>query len=212
MISDNVVFTYYQPINSLSGDDKLQILIWKKTWEKHGWRTIVLNKNNIMIDELFTKFLEIVKKFPSVNSGTYDIRNYIKYMLMHQIGGGLLTDYDIINNGFEPKDLAEIIRKDILVNLHGTNQESGCCYGSKSAYLDACKYMESYDLSNCKIINGRKHTSEECILCKWDKVQTLDIAKHYSISSNWIDGKIIHFATNFTKTRYKSELMNKFIK
>lgn len=98
------VFTYYSSIPGLYSEDSQWKLIdvWARSWDKAGWNPVVLNEKHLpeatrnLIRE---KFLA----HPTEYGDDYTLACYARWFVVAHQGGGMLTDYDVINYGFEPR-------------------------------------------------------------------------------------------------------------
>lgn len=98
------VFTYYAPVPALYSEASQWALIdvWARSWEKAGWKPVVLTEASI------PRFRRLVLRerflaYPTEYGDEYTLACYFRWAAVAHQGGGMLTDYDVINYGFEPR-------------------------------------------------------------------------------------------------------------
>lgn len=96
-----VVFTYYEElVGRPSHEEKEQIECWKRTWIVRGFTPKILNE---AIARQHPKYAEVtakIAKFPTTNNKTYEAACYLRWLALAVVGGGLLSDYDVVNSHF----------------------------------------------------------------------------------------------------------------
>ena len=128
------VISYFNKIpNSKFSSESIGLIeIWKKSWQKHGWNTILLEeshaKNNPLFDELDLDKPD-ANFYKTINPvmWTYHRSCYCRLLAYCQYvrenGATLYADYDVINYGFWPGILK-------------TTQEDSCfCVSRCMVYL-----------------------------------------------------------------------------
>lgn len=108
----NQVVTYYTPVEGLWSDESQQKLmdIWRRSWEKAGWVATVLREADIQTHPRYSFFKEQFDAKPSEYGVTYTSACFLRWLAASHFGAlrgfdVMLTDYDVINFGFEPRDL-----------------------------------------------------------------------------------------------------------
>ena len=128
------VISYFNliPDSKFSSESEELIDIWKKSWQKHGWNTILLNESHAKRNPLFNK-LDLdnpdANFYKTINPSmwTYHRSCYCRLLAYCQYvrenGATLYADYDVINYGF-PADI-----------LKSTPENSYFCYSRCMVYL-----------------------------------------------------------------------------
>jgi len=110
------VISYFNLIagSKFSAESQELIDIWKKSWQKHGWNTILLDeshaKNNPLFDELDLNSSE-ANFYRTIHPSMWKYHRscycrllaYCQYV--RENGVVLYADYDVINYGFSPNIL-----------------------------------------------------------------------------------------------------------
>ena len=107
----NQVITYYTPVEGLWSDESQLALIdiWKRSWEKAGWVATVLREADIVSHPRYSFFKEQFDAKPSEYGVTYTSACFLRWLGAAHFGSLrgfdlMLTDYDVINFGFEPQE------------------------------------------------------------------------------------------------------------
>ena len=202
-----IVYTYYEEILSKKQEEDL-IEICKKSWEKNGWKFIVLRENDAKEHPFYSEYKSIIKTFPSINPETYDYHCYIRWLAMSRIGGGIMIDYDVINISLKEDSIF------LNQNLSVYQTFIPCVVsGTNKGYLNACKkFCEFIKNENSVVeIDGKKHTSDMIMIKESNNEEDfkkIDYVKHYPEKS-----PLIHCSYELTKYFKKSklEIMTKLI-
>lgn len=110
------VISYFNliPDSKFSSESEELIDIWKKSWQKYGWNTILLNESHAKRNPLFNKLdLDNIDAnfYRTINPSvwTYHRSCYCRLLAYCQYvrenGATLYADYDVINYGFLPNIL-----------------------------------------------------------------------------------------------------------
>jgi hypothetical protein len=85
-------------------DDRLkQIEHCRQSWIRYGWDFVLQSWEDVPKTIESLHFLERCKKFPRGNDWhIYEKNCYAKWLAARAIGGGLITEWDVINYGLEP--------------------------------------------------------------------------------------------------------------
>ena len=110
------VISYFNLIPNFKFSSESQELIdvWKKSWQKHGWNTILLDESHAIRNPLFNK-LDLdnpdANFYKTINPGMlkYHRSCYCRLLAYCQYvrenGVTLYADYDVMNYGFSPNIL-----------------------------------------------------------------------------------------------------------
>lgn len=107
--SEKKMHTYFEEIeawakNTNENKELLQQLSeWEKAWQNLGWETRILTSKDI--DHSKFKIEKIMKNIPLGESKDYDSNCYLRHFAMASVGGGWMSDYDLIPLGLESSEL-----------------------------------------------------------------------------------------------------------
>lgn len=103
------VFTYFMPVPGLYSTDSQYRLIdvWRRSWAKAGWNPRVLDESFVKGHPRYNFFKSRYWALPTEYGNEYCGACFFRWLAVAMAGGGMLTDYDVINYGFEPRDPEE---------------------------------------------------------------------------------------------------------
>ena len=94
-----VMYTFYMKqkehlLNDRDSQEHIEMLrTWKHYWEEIGWETQVLTKEDAMRHPKFETYNDIINQLKVT---TYDHYCFYRWLAMVTIGGGWMSDYDVI--------------------------------------------------------------------------------------------------------------------
>lgn len=98
------VYTYYEPVAGINVESQLRELsVWKASWERFGFRPVILNRTVAEQHSQWAEFVARVVQYPTINPAGYDLHCYQRWLALVVAGGGLMTDYDVVNVGLTPE-------------------------------------------------------------------------------------------------------------
>lgn len=113
---DNNAYCYFQEIGFPPQKDLLDL--WARSWANRGWNPVILTEDDAKKSSYYEYVLAAAKRLPTVNDPLYSQANYLRYCALHAVGGGLLTDYDVINYDLQPYHLDDIRKNRPFVRFH----------------------------------------------------------------------------------------------
>ncbi len=111
-MSCNTAITYYTPVPGLWSEDSQWKLIdvWRRSWTKAGWETVVMMPSDVMTHSRYPFFKEQFEAKPTEYGVEYTSACFLRWLAASHYGtlrgiDVMLVDYDVINYGFEPQDV-----------------------------------------------------------------------------------------------------------
>ena len=151
------IYTFYEEIESINKEEQSEMIdIWKKSWIKFGWNPIVLSKSDVNISQ---NQYDLISNLPTVNNPIYEISCYLRWNAMSNVGGGWMSDYDVINCGFTPEDS---LKYESISILQG--HVPCLVYGSSEDYYKIFEIFYKEGLDKTIVIGEKQHTSDMIIL------------------------------------------------
>jgi len=105
------IYSYYESIQTLPQSEQFSCAnAWKESWENQGWECVMLNRSHAQGSSLHQKLMqkimkvsfalpmELQHKFPQIAS------RYSRWSALHAAGGGWMSDYDVVNLGFNSQE------------------------------------------------------------------------------------------------------------
>lgn len=189
--SNPPVFTYYEELNR--PDEGRLIDLWCESWSAHGWNPIVLSEKDIPHFQRWKSYLKHVSTLPSVNPPGYDLACYKRWIALVARGGGLMTDYDVMNYGFTPEKAETLKVKDALTFFE--ERVPSVVFGDRHYFKLACEYIEAYQPLAGDVEAGRPHVSDMTILQKvWKStwIKHSPVVVQYS-DPGWEKALLVHY-------------------
>lgn len=160
------VISYFNLISDSKFSSESEELtdVWKKSWQKHGWNTILLNESHARANPLFNK-LDLDKPnanfYKTINPKMWKYHRscycrllaYCQYV--SENGATLYSDYDVINYNFFVRDALGISidshlcrsRCAVYLGTIGAKQiERAILNFSKSSFTEDAKHGSSNDM------------------------------------------------------------------
>jgi hypothetical protein len=120
------VFTFYQPVDGkdAAAEEDL-IALWSRSWELRGWTPVVLGQSSIPDTLENRRIVSELKTLPSQNKKHLDLWCYLRWLAVAEQGGGVMSDYDVINYDFQPFEVGALTTWDrwIPCLVSGTRDE-----------------------------------------------------------------------------------------
>lgn len=104
MTNNRRICCFYDRVVGLA-DAREMISLWGQSWRSFGWEIYVLGMEHARAHPLFAKFNEHVTLFHSRNVGNYDHLCWLRWLAFANAGGGVMTDYDVINRCLISQDI-----------------------------------------------------------------------------------------------------------
>lgn len=122
-----LVYSYYHPVPKMDvGIEAGLIILWRKSWIASEFIPVTLTHQQADAHPRAKEYLAVVEKFPSVNPPGYDLSCWMRWLALAQVGGGLMTDYDVIARAFSteflalPNDVTVLDRGGVPCAVHTT--------------------------------------------------------------------------------------------
>ncbi len=101
-----IVYSYYHPVPKMDvGIEAGLIILWRKSWIASEFLPVTLTHQQADAHPKAKEYLALVEKFPSCNPPGYDLSCWKRWLALAQVGGGLMTDYDVMARAFSPEFL-----------------------------------------------------------------------------------------------------------
>jgi hypothetical protein len=139
------VYTYYTHLDGPAGlwddYDQLKLIdLWRKSWAKQGWTPIVMDESWAKRHPRYREFKQKFWSLPTEYGHEYDGSCLLRYAAMSAAGGGMMTDYDVMNYSF-----STVAPDPHWLRLYTGNTpiSTGCCLAPYELYEGICQlFME----------------------------------------------------------------------
>ena len=162
-MNTTTVFTYFEPVAALNKHDQLrEISVWKASWERYGWRPQILTHEYVERSRDWRDLTASVARLPSVNAPGYDVNCYLRWLALANAGGGLMTDYDVVNLGFTPA----MLEHEVSPQRFFAGPVPAMVYATADGARGLFNECASYQLVPSDTYHGTPHTSDMYIFEK----------------------------------------------
>ncbi|MGH2954252.1 MAG: hypothetical protein ACRDK9_09560 [Solirubrobacterales bacterium] len=159
---ERVLHTYHEPSPELTGyyDSDRLIETWERAWADAGWRTRILTLAEAREHPRWPGYDADIHRLPTINPRSYEDTNYHRWMAMAVVGGGFMSDTDVLLLGhWEP-------RADPGLTVYSIDylEGDGACpcfvHGAAADYEAACDYFAGA----AEWAGGWRHVSDQELL------------------------------------------------
>lgn len=199
------VYTYYHPVAGMV-DPRRLIALWEDSWRSHGWDTKILSEGDAKDHPAFDIYLAQIRKFPSSNPSGYERACYMRHLAMAYVldpgdPPAILTDYDVINQGFMPDH--RVGTTPGTVTLLEPTRVPCAILGDYFAFEELVDCIFNYVPSP-----GEKHVSDMTIIRKTDLPRTNHCIEYLcsgrqvenDLGDGWKQAPLVHFSNySFSK-------------
>lgn len=98
------VYCYYESVPGQGSAADL-IQLWSASWKQQGWDPVVLGRRDAEKHPKFLPFYKRAASFPTINPPGYDLSCWLRWLAFAEAGGGVMTDYDVINRALPANQL-----------------------------------------------------------------------------------------------------------
>lgn len=141
-----LVYTYFQPLPAIEFLEETKLhSYWRKSWSDSEFTPITLTHQIAESHPKFAQYDALVRSFPSINPAGYDLACWHRWLALAQVGGGLMTDYDVICRGFSeeflqfPNPVTILDRGGVPCAVHATAE------GAQQIVDDVLSFRHKHD-------------------------------------------------------------------
>lgn len=194
------IYTYFVPVSQIDYEGECRILnIWKRTWSEFGWNPVVLTENDAKGSPRYDWYFAQMKKKPFMNSFEYEMACFQRWLAMAQIGGGVHSDYDCMNNGLQPEDIKSFV-EDGNMTVYEPAHIPSLVSGSYREYHRMVDLFAGFDTSHFKPemhkdTRGGTSVSDMLIIANNpETVRPSKVVWEFRREAGWEKAKAIHFS------------------
>lgn len=104
-VTRRTVMTYFHNGSIVGAQEHNAILAqWREGWASKGWNPVVIGLREASQNPRFAQVMEAVKRLP----GYAQPHRYARWLALEKLGGGFLTDYDVLPGNFTPGSLKDV--------------------------------------------------------------------------------------------------------
>lgn len=193
------IYTYHEFVPELPHGHKL-LDLWKSSWEKAGWDPIVLDRSHAEQHPNYSEYIEKYKALPSINPPGYELACYLRWLAMAVVGGGWMSDSDVIPYGFKPNTPPDML----TIWSYGGGICPCLVSGTSEHYTYTAKIFAEW-VGETNLENGRPHASDQNILGKVDKFyHNIPICSQYG-DVGWDNFPVVHYPNGSMRDKQPRE-------
>lgn len=180
MITNQVV-TYFVPVPGLwdvDSQDKL-IEVWRRSWVKAGWIPTVLTEADVKSHPRYLFFKEHFDAKPTEYGTVYTSACFMRWLAAAHFGSlrgfnVMLTDYDVINYGFEPQEVG-LNEMTIFCDEPPASVFMGAVLGKPQHFLDMAEIFAAAkpDQNDWNAHANMFHQDDLSLLCRMFESKTI---------------------------------------
>jgi hypothetical protein len=167
------IYAFYTSIQTANQNEEFACANWWKTsWEKMGWKSVMLNRSHAqgshLYNKLASKMINASSSLPAERRNELDwlMARFSRWCALHAAGGGWMSDYDVFNVDFSPEKADEIEKKQ---SLYVCGEPTYLFYASRDMCSAAIMKFISAEIFNL---------SEKCMINSDDKDLLQKTVKH----------------------------------
>lgn len=174
---------------------------WKRSWAKRGWAPRVLTQADAKRHPMFHPITERLKQLPTVNPIEYELACYHRWLAVAVMGGGFMSDYDVINYSFDAREPTDNL---VIYETHYCREDitPSCVGGTERGFMDA---VIAFSVSDPQSITGdhegKPHTSDMIALQKMRNSGLYVTAPTVVAYGNigWDKAPLVHYSHHATR-------------
>lgn len=181
------IYTYHEYIPEMPNGDSL-LELWKSSWEKAGWEPVVLGREDAQKHSKYEEYFERYKNLPTSNCVNYEVSCYLRWLALSVVGGGWMSDADVIPYNFKPVEPPS----DSLA-VWSYNGICPCLVSGKPEHYDyAAKIFAEWE-GPYHVERGVNHISDQNILGQIDRFfHHIPICANYG-DIGWEYFSVVHY-------------------
>lgn len=189
------VYTYFTPVPELNLDDEMLLLtVWQDNWRANGFEPIVLSERDAASSKAYEPYCNYIAQFPTLNPRAYERACFLRWLAMVQVGGGIMTDADVMCYGWKPPvtdGRLACFQKFVPCVM------TGCAEAFLAAIYEFSAYQPSME-DDCKESPDKKtlHVSDMTIIASSvmdSRIHRFDVAKEY-MEPGWETAPLVHYS------------------
>jgi len=185
------VYTFHEPVAGKREADEVALIeLWARSWRQHGWEPKVLSQSAIPDSPSNRKLISKLRKLPSRNKPGLDLWCYMRWLAVAEQGGGFMSDYDVINYGFEPRQAGKLtIYQRWVPSMVG---------GTRDEFLRAVRWFSNYRVSLLDKLR-RIHCSDMLIIARHlNEIVQIETCREFG-DDGWEVAQLVHYSNRSMK-------------
>jgi len=107
-LSRKTVFTYYDSAHDIGhGQSNEELDLWRLGWQSRGWNPVVLRLMDASRNPRFSEVEAAIQRLPYAGDRRIQRGEFLRWLALDTVGGGLLVNADQQPNAFTPSKLKD---------------------------------------------------------------------------------------------------------
>ena len=170
-----VVYTYFEERNIFQDGKRDTFEAWKEAWSAAGWKPMVLDVHHAARHPDFHKLQAKFQRFPFTNDPEYEMACFFRHIAMAAVGGGYLSDWDVINVNVPPSPDCRYLPSEGRLTVHNTLAVPSLTTGSESEFNRIVQEMSRIDVQAVLATFPEEKNLSDMIALEYLKKTTMDI-------------------------------------
>jgi hypothetical protein len=201
----SLVHTYFRPCDDPDAlvEQKKILAIWERSWREAGFEPVILTEAHARKHPRCGELRAAFESKPTISPKGYEMACWLRWLAMSEVGGGFMTDYDVLPFGPVP-GMREVDPD------HRENFPIMLCVGVPCAVVGNSIQFDhaiaSFEMCKPVTEQGQPHLSDMHAAQKLG-FPSLDICREYG-KPGWKEAKLVHFNHYSCNPRKRSECMD----
>ena len=194
------IHTYYEPVSALDPENELKLmLLWRERWEAVGFTPYVISEWHAQQHPFYPQWDKYVRSLPSVNPEGYERACWMRWLALAQVGGGHMSDYDVIPYG----DITPFIcTSEVGLIIYQHEPGHGACPSLVHTNVDPVDWCKEVMATKAgfRDQDGKPHASDMYAFedlfgrgIPW--LKSKDVVKLYT-EDGWQTSKAVHYSNS----------------
>lgn len=200
-------YAYFQGTKTALDEQLALLNRWGELWESSGWEPMIITELDAAKHPRFAEWKAAFEKIPTINPKEYEMACWLRWIAMAALPGNdpsLMTDYDVIPNGFARDETARAYG---LLPLLLCDCVPCAVFGLPSQFSNAIEIF----LGTAPVIeNGKPHLSDMHAV-RDVAFPREDLCREY-FTSGWKTAPLIHFPHSRCNPQARSQVIEAALK
>lgn len=194
------VFTYFADVPECRDADLLPV--WKRSWEKHGWETVVLGTQDaVHADRMMYERFRISPLLACRNPALYTLAAMLRWIPMTRVAEPCLhVDWDVMCNGLKPDQL--LIPDSVPMFLAGSTCPCAIASSQRgwrllTGWLEFAPFAPGFDAVKL-FLDSCDQYATQLMPPSLYHIHQPSLCKLYDEEAGWQEAPMVHFACRVT--------------
>lgn len=207
------VYTFYAHVPELEHNGYPAMLeYWKQAWARLGWEPTVIGIAEAREHPLYESVRAHIAKLPTVNPRAYVLWDFLRWLAMGVVGGGLHTDTDVIPYAsYVNPEFFDYGDEDSFWIFTPNRQPCMCWVGNADTSMRLAKAFLTYGTRDEDVFweNGQPHCDDQAFFQVRQMGQPHPICVTYQYPG-WRTAACVHYSNAAMAKRWPGAVKGDF--